>query len=190
MVFEYLTVLISVVVGLALTHFLTQLVRIIHVRDRVVVSWAQLLWALALLVWIVSFWWFTFALNTVETWTFGLFLFVLGYAVFLDLLMALLFPEGEVPNQDYRAQFIRNRHWFFGTLLAFVSYDLVDYWIKAGTDSQTATIGPYALFIGPLIVMTVIALGTRNLLFHRFFAAMALVWVVAMSVITLRPLGA
>jgi hypothetical protein len=62
--------------------------------------------------------------------------------------------------------------------------------LAAPRGSAFTAIDPYTLFIGPLIAMTMIALGTRNLLFHRFFAAMALVWVVAMSVITLRPLGA
>lgn len=62
MVFDYLTVLVSVVVGLSVTSFLTSVVRIIHLRGDVTISWEQLPWSAAILIWTVSFWCFTFVL--------------------------------------------------------------------------------------------------------------------------------
>ena len=112
MVFEYLTVLISVVVGLSLASFLTNIVRIIHVRGEVKISWVQLMWAATILIWTIDFWWFTFVFTDETQWSIGLFSFVLAYSIFLFLLMALLFPEGVPPNHDYRTQFMRNRRWF------------------------------------------------------------------------------
>ncbi len=188
MVFEYLTVLISVVVGLSLTSFLTNIVRIIHVRGDVTVSWVQLLWSVVILIWTVAFWWFTFVLAEETQWTFRLFIFLLTYSILLFFLMALLFPEGVPSDHDYRAQFMRNRVWFFGVFLLFLCLDLLDYWIKLEKDVSIANYLQYAAFVGPLILLSLIALRTSNLLFHRVFAAYALLAVLAMSVNTLLPL--
>ncbi len=119
MAFDYLTVLISVVVGLSVTSFLTNVVRIIHVREDVRISWEQLLWSVVNLIWTVAFWWFTFVLAKQPQWTSALFAFLLVYAVLFYVLMALLFPEGVPAGHDYRAQFRRNRVWFFGAFTFF-----------------------------------------------------------------------
>lgn len=188
MVFEYLTVLISVVVGLSLTSFLTNIVRIIHVRSDVTVSWVQLIWAVVILMWTVAFWWFTFVLAEETQWTFRLFIFLLTYSILLFFLMALLFPEGVPSNYDYRAQFMRNRVWYFSAFLLFLCLDVLDYWIKLEKDVSIANYLQYAAFVGPLMFLSLIALRTENLLFHRVFAAYTLLVVLAMSVNTLLPL--
>ena len=189
MVFEYLTVLISVVVGLSLAHFLTHLVRIINLRKEVVVSWVQLTWALTITIWTVAFWWFTFALNRIETWSLGLFLFVLLYAIFLYVLMALLFPGDDLPGTDYREQFMSNQKWFYGVLIAFLLYDIGDYVVKMEADLSIIEALPYAAFIGSLVAGSVVALFNRSLLYHRAFAGFALALLLLMSATTLDPLA-
>ena len=189
MVFEYLTVLVSVVVGLSVTSFLTNIVRIIHVRDDVTISWVQLLWAIAILIWTVAFWWFTFVLAEQPNWTFPLFVFLLTYSTLLFFLMALLFPEGVPADHDYQAQFMRNRFWFFGVLLLFLCVDLFDYVVKHYKDVSIVGHFPYAAFIGPLVVLSLIALRTENLLFHRVFAVYTVLALLVMSRTTLVPLA-
>ena len=78
MAFEYLTVLISVVIGLSVTSFLTNVARIIHVRADVTISWVQLLWSVTILIWTIAFWWFTFVLAEQQQWTYPLFVFFAG----------------------------------------------------------------------------------------------------------------
>ena len=188
MVFEYLTVLISVVVGLSVTSFLTNIVRIIHVRGDVTISWVQLFWSISILIWTIAFWWFTFVLAEQRQWTFPLFVFLLAYATLLFLLMALLFPEGTPPNHNYRAQFMRNRVWYFSVFLLLLCVDLMDYFIKLDKDVPIVGHLSYAAFVGPLIVLSVIALRTDNLLFHRCFGAYSTLAISAMCVTTLVPL--
>lgn len=188
MVFEYLTVLISVVVGLSLTSFLTNVVRIIHVRSNVTISWVQLLWSVTILVWTVAFWWFTFVLAEQRQWTYPLFAFLLAYATFLFFLMALLFPEGVPADHNYRTQFMRNRSWFFGVFLVFLCVDVIDYFIKLDKDVSIVGHLPYAAFAGPLIAFSLVAMRTDNLIFHRSFAAYSLLATLVMSVTTLVPL--
>jgi hypothetical protein len=189
MVFEYLTVLISVVVGLSVTSFLTNVARIIHVRGDVTISWAQLLWSVVILIWTIAFWWFTFVLAAEQEWTFPLFVFLLAYSTLLFLLMALLFPEGVPADHNYRAQFMRNRVWFFSVFLLFLCVDLTDYAVKLEKDVSIVGHLPYAAFVVPLIVLSVFALRTDNLIFHRVFAIYTVLALLVMSVTTLVPLA-
>jgi hypothetical protein len=189
MVFEYLTVLISVVVGLSVTSFLTNAARIIHLRGDVTISWEQLLWSITILIWTVAFWWFTFVLAEQKEWTFPLFVFLLFYSTLLFFLMALLFPEGMPVDHNYRAQFMRNRVWFFGVLLLFLFVDLIDYLFKLEKDVSIVGHLQYAAFAGPLIVLSLLALRTDNLLFHRIFAVYSLLAILGMSATTLLPLA-
>jgi len=189
MVFEYLTVLISVVVGLSVTSFLTNIVRIIHVRGNVTISWLQLLWSITILIWTIAFWWFTFVLAKQPQWTFPLFVFLLAYSTLLFFLMALLFPEGVPADHNYQAQFMRNRVWFFGVMLLFLCVDLTDYIIKLDKDLSIISQFPYAAFVGSLIVLSLFALRTDNLVFHRVFAVYSVLALLAMSVTTLVPLA-
>ena len=189
MVFEYLTILISVVIGLALTHLLTNLIRIIHNRDRVKPYWVHLLWSATIVLWTISFWWFTFSMSTVREWTLGLFAFVMVYAVLLYVLMALLFPEDIEKNQNYEQLYFQNQKWFFTTLTLFLVLDLFDFWIRLQTGLDIVTVGPYAFFIGPLILLSGIAIFSKSRLFHAFFAVQAIVWVATFMVITLPVLS-
>ncbi|MDH3812289.1 MAG: hypothetical protein OEU60_11340 [Gammaproteobacteria bacterium] len=189
MVFEYLTVLISVVIGLSVTSFLTNVVRIIHLRGDVTISWVQLLWSATILIWTIAFWWFTFVLADQQQWTYPLFIFLLAYSTLLFFLMALLFPEGVPADHNYRTQFMRNRVWFFGVLLLFLCVDVIDYLVKLDKDVSIVGHLPYAAFIGPLIVLSLFAMRTDNLVFHRVFAVYSVLAVLVMSVITLVPLA-
>jgi hypothetical protein len=103
--------------------------------------------------------------------------------------MALLFPEGMPADHNYRAQFMRNRVWFFGVLLLFLCVDLIDYIVKLEKDVSIVGHLPYAAFVGPLIVLSLLALRTENLLFHRIFAVYSLLAILVMSVTTLLPLA-
>jgi hypothetical protein len=183
MVFEYLTVLISVVIGLSVTSFLTNVVRIIHLRGDVTISWVQLLWSATMLIWTIAFWW------DQQQWTYPLFIFLLAYSTLLFFLMALLFPEGVPADHNYRTQFMRNRVWFFGVLLLFLCVDVIDYLVKLDKDVSIVGHLPYAAFIGPLIVLSLFAMRTDNLVFHRVFAVYSVLAVLVMSVITLVPLA-
>ena len=75
--FEYVGVLVSIVVGLALAHILTGVSRTIQVRHQVrhqVRSyWVHSLWTLNITVYLVFFWWFMDHWSAVERWSFFLF---------------------------------------------------------------------------------------------------------------------
>jgi hypothetical protein len=135
--FEYVMALISIVVGLALTHVLTALGSAVH-RFRhgppLRLEAVYLLWIGFVLMWLVSFWWWEFKFQSLGIkWTFGLYLYVILYSIVLFLLAVILVPKDMDRVHDSYAYFMAGRRWFFGALLAANAVDLGDSLIK-GTD--------------------------------------------------------
>lgn len=84
---------------------------------------------------------------------------------------------------------MRNRLWYFGVFLVFLFVDVIDYFVKLDRDVSIVSHLPDAAFIGPLIVLSLVALRTDNLVFHRSFAAYSILATLVMSVTTLVPLS-
>jgi uncharacterized membrane protein len=117
--FGYLSVLLSIIIGLGVTQLLTAIGRVIRHRDRVRVDWLPLLWAVVLLVIFVQVWWSMFGLRLQRDWTFGSFLFILAQTSALYLMAAVLLPEQiDTESIDLAAHYDRQRRWFFGFLVA------------------------------------------------------------------------
>lgn len=136
--FEYVMVLVSIIIGLAITHVLTALSAAVHrLRGHgppLRLEAVYLLWISFVLIWLISFWWWEFRFQELATqWPFGLYLFIVGYSVALFLLATVLVPhrmEGIKDSYDY---FMEGRKWFFGGLLAVNGIDVIDTFLK-GTE--------------------------------------------------------
>lgn len=85
--FEFLSVALSFVLGLAVTVLLTSLLTAFRARRRTRMSWLPLTWACYLLVIQFDVWWEVYGLVSMESWSAGAF-------VLLLLLVLLLFAAG------------------------------------------------------------------------------------------------
>lgn len=116
--FDYLAVLISVVLGFAVTHVLTGMSGAMNRREHDRIDWLQMFWALNVLAYVLAMWWGMYWWKHLSVWTVQAFAFLTSYAIVLFLLASVLFP-GEAGRADpERTAFQRNRQWFFGLLLA------------------------------------------------------------------------
>lgn len=136
--FEYVMVLVSIVIALAIAHLLTALSECVRrIRGKgepIKLDAVFLLWVGFVLIWLVSFWWWEFKFQeVVAEWSFGLYLFVIGYAIGLFMLAEILVPNRMQGVTDTYADFRDGRKWFFGTLIAVQAIDVVDTFLK-GTD--------------------------------------------------------
>lgn len=133
--FEYVMVLVSIVIALAIAHLLTALGECVR-RTRgkgepIKLDAVFLLWVGYVLVWLVSFWWWEFKFQEVVTeWSLGLYLFVIGYAIALFMLAEILVPHRMHGVTDTYADFRDGRKWFFGTLLLVQAIDVIDTFLK------------------------------------------------------------
>ncbi|HVH66681.1 MAG TPA: hypothetical protein VM716_02335 [Gemmatimonadales bacterium] len=124
--FSYLSILLSIIIGLGLAQILTALGRIIRHRDRVRSDWLPLLWAVVLLVIYVQVWWSMFGLRHISEWKFVSFAAVLAQTASLYLMAAFVLPEqvGDEPV-DLSAYYDQHHRWFFGSLLATLVISVV-----------------------------------------------------------------
>lgn len=67
--FEHVTILLSFVFAIALTHILTSTTELVWARRRVRISWLQLLWMLNAVMSIVINWTALSALTSIRKWT-------------------------------------------------------------------------------------------------------------------------
>ena len=124
--FEYLTVLFSIVLGLAIARPLESLVQLVQNRHSVRVHWLPLLWTASLLQWTIFFWWFSFALSELPAWTMGRLTLAFAYSALLFFLLGLLYPREVKAGFDHYAHFETHRPWFFGALFLTGVADIAD----------------------------------------------------------------
>jgi hypothetical protein len=117
--FDYLAVLISIILGLGITQLLTGVGRWIEQRRVLQAFSPAMIWAGILLLVHVQTWWSMFGLRFVTDWTFVRFAMVLLQPVILYLLATIVLPSERGPVLDLRANYRDQRLWFFG-LLAFL----------------------------------------------------------------------
>ena len=123
--FGYLSVLLSVILGLAVTQILKGFRGLILSRARIRIYWPVIVWAALVLLICFQSWWAMFELRHYQQWTFATFAVVLLQTIVTYMLAGLVFPdlfgEGIV---DLRENFYANRVWFFalGFFVIVVSF--------------------------------------------------------------------
>jgi hypothetical protein len=116
--FSYLSVLLSIVLGLGLSHLLAGAAQLVRYRVAVRSYTPALLWMAMLFLLHVQVWWSVFDLHRVKVWTFFGFMLVLLIPVLTYLLTYLLVPDfGREGPIDLRTQYYESRRWFFALLM-------------------------------------------------------------------------
>ena len=124
--YEYLTVFVSVIFGLAVVHLLSGVSLILDTRVRERVDWIHAVWTANVFLTTLLVWWFNFGLTAIQEWTLLHFLDLVAYAVVLYLMSGLLYPVRGAEIIDSRVHFECNRRRFFMVSLAFQTVDLAD----------------------------------------------------------------
>ncbi len=128
--FEYLAVLLSIVLGLGVTQLLTGVGRLVQARGRVRAYWPTLVWVALLLLVHVQAWWAMFEMRTHGAWTFLKFLVVLLTPASLYLMAALVLPDVAESTAggntlDLRAHYYAQTRWFYGAAALVVVVSLL-----------------------------------------------------------------
>jgi uncharacterized membrane protein YhaH (DUF805 family) len=127
-------VLVSIIVGLALTQLLSGAARLIQLRRRVPMHATTLLWMALLFLMDVQVWWVAFERRFTPQWTYFTFLLYLLIPITVFLLSYLVLPDmGDEDAPDLRANFENNRGWFFGLLAAIPVISLVEQSVRDGS---------------------------------------------------------
>jgi hypothetical protein len=170
--FEFLSVLISVVVGLGIANILTGIGRLIHRGATVALSVHFVAWTLFVSFYMVVYWWtIVFGWRELQSWSLLLFMFVLAYGLLLYLLSVILFPTDMPESWQPRKHLIAKRRWFFGVFLALVGTEVMDSYLKDHLDEFST---PYLIQMTIWACGGVIAWSSRNERVHDVIATIVL----------------
>jgi len=111
--FEYFSVLISIILGLAVVHLLGGVSLILDQRVRARLSRLHLIWVLNMFSLITWVWWSNWQLNDVESFSPVHYVAMVLFSVVLYLMCGLLFPVKGKEVEDFYEQFEMNRSRFF-----------------------------------------------------------------------------
>ncbi len=187
--FEYLSVLISIILALGMTRVLAGVGEMLQARSRRHIYWVHALWIVNLFLYLVVAWWIFYRWRNQQPWTFFLFLFVLISPTILYLASLILFPrEGAIDESvDFKTHYYANHRAFFILFGLFTPVDFVDSLLK-GVPHFLA-LGPQYIISGVLyfVGLTTAAI-TRNERYHQFYAVFFFVHTVVISWIIFHTL--
>lgn len=164
-VFEYIGVLISVIMGLGITHLAIGASKLVQNRDEVRLYLPHALWTVNVLIYILLMWWAMFWWSGHENWFAYEYLFITLYAIALFFLASMLYPWDMDRDIDVRSYFFKNRRWFFGTLFVAWSLDIPETLAKAYVDLREVP-PEYFVFVGIHLTIATIGLTTRRHFIH------------------------
>ena len=112
--FEYLSVLISIMIALGMSEIVTAWGRLLRARERVHFYWLHSFWTIFMVVMMVQFWWGFWEFRIVETWSLPGLLAVVAESLVLVLAGMSLLPNPELSGPvDLRAHYFANCRLFF-----------------------------------------------------------------------------
>lgn len=151
--FSYLSVLLSIILGLAITQVLQGFRGLMLTRSHVRSYWPSVAWAILLLVIAVQVWWAMYDLRFRNEWSFLGFAAVLTQTIPLYLLAGLVFPDiGVGASTDLRTHYYENHRWFFSLLILLLVVSIGKEAILNGTLPRPLDLGFQLTFIAGSLV--------------------------------------
>lgn len=171
-VFEYVSVMVTVVLALAVSHILTSLATIVANPERVRPYWVHFLWAALLLGLSLQAWLVLWTLEGQSVWPVGQIVMMIASASLIFVAARVLEPELRPDERlDLRAHFFRVRSPLFATLSVFWLFPIIGpFLFRDGHVADRQTVGRLA-FLGLSLLGFVVASP-------NFHALLAVAWAV------------
>ena len=134
--FEFVAVLFSVIVGMAISHLLSAASELIEIHARVKTYWVNTLWFVTVFIWDIFSWWGMWALNDLEYWDYPSFFLVVVNLSGIYLMTTLVLPQptesGKIDFRRYEAMkcasLLREAMWsMVQEIHSTLDFDFVDY---------------------------------------------------------------
>ena len=190
--FEYVMVLVSIVLGLGITHLLvgvgSLIYRVSGQGKAVRLYGGHLLWVAFVFLYLIGFWWWEFSWAGAENWGLLLYFFLVLYATSLFLLCEVLFPRQSDDVDDFETYFMATRKWFYGLFLLATAVDVTESYLK-GPEYMERLGGLYWTLIATLVIVAAIGIAKTGRLLHIGLALIALLMQMTQLLATYPLLG-
>jgi len=157
--FEFLTVALSFVLGLAVTVLLTSLLTAFRARRKTRISWLPVIWAAYILIIQFDVWWEVYGLVSMESWSVGAFVLLLMLALLTFVAAGLVLPTwpGDYPD-DLDRYFQEDGRWAVAVVAAFMVTAIVANIVLF----DVGIFGPMNLWNAVGIAITAIVIGAKR----------------------------
>ena len=123
--FSYLSVLLSIIIGLAITQVLQGYRALLLSRRRVKLFFPPLAWSAYIILIAVQMWWSSFGLANRPEWSFFAFTIILLQTILFYMMAALVLPDIPADETiDLRAHYFRESGPFYGIFAATVAVSI------------------------------------------------------------------
>jgi hypothetical protein len=169
-VFEYVSVMVTVVLALAVSHLLTFLATVIANPERVQVYWLHLLWAVLLLVLNLQAWLVLWTLHGQTAFPIGQVIVMVLAASLIFVAARVLVPELRHDDRvDLRAHYLRIRIPLFATLTVFWMFPFLGRLLFAGG----SLFEPVSVARGVMFGLSLSGLAIKQLRWHALLAVLS-----------------
>lgn len=112
--FEYLSVLISIVIALGISEIISTWARLLRHRSVVTFYWIHAYWTVVILLLLIQFWWAFWNYSDLEPWSFGALLAIVAEGIAMVLTGLVLTPDKNIgASLDLKSEFFDNSRLFF-----------------------------------------------------------------------------
>jgi hypothetical protein len=162
--FSFLSVLLSVIVGLAITQILQGFRGLVLSRTRIQIYWPVIGWAVLVLLVCFQNWWSMFGMRNRHDWAFQQFAMVLLQTILIYMVAGLVFPDfvGEA-IVDLKESFYAHRRWFFFLGFASIVVSVVKDLVLDGKLPKPTNLAFHAIFGVALLT----GASTRQERYHK-----------------------
>jgi len=183
--FEFVSVLISMVVGLAIAQLLQGVAQAVHERGQARIDSVHMVWTAIVLLNLALNWWVLFSWRDHEVWSFTLFLSLVVWAVALYLPVVFLYPPRKPPSESWASVYTSNRRWFLGSLASFAAADIWVTGLRGGLFDPPI----YLPFTGHYFILWVVGIFVARPGYQRFLAWYTLLSLASWSFVVRRFLA-
>ena len=173
--YEHVLVVMSIVLGLAVTQLLKGAAQLYRTRARVQTYWLHWGWAILILVFSLLLWWTYWHYRTIITWTFPRFMLYLSPVVVFYFLASIVFPDPAEGVTDLRAYYFSNRAGLFGT---FAFYTVIAGITATVVRGLPLTDASHLFRLGTVIVM-IVAMRSASARVHSILFVLAVLLMLA-----------
>ncbi|HEX4639246.1 MAG TPA: hypothetical protein VH170_07155 [Chthoniobacterales bacterium] len=182
--FEFISILMSIVIGLAVTNLLAGAGRAFYRRKQTPMDEVHIVLTLATLLVLVLNWWVAFKWNSTVVWSFDKFLVLIGWTIALYMLTTFLYPPDLSAEEERRNRFAENRSGYYSAFIVFCMMDITQTALRSGLFDPAW----YLPFVGHFAILGAAGLIVRKRGYDRFFAWYQLIALLMWSLFVRRYL--
>lgn len=117
--YQHVVVVMSILLGLAVTQLLRGIAQLYRTRKRVPTYWLHSAWAALLVGFSLLLWWTYWSYRDIESWDFLRFVLYVSPTLVFSFLTLIAFPDSADQVTSLKDYYFANRRAFFGILALY-----------------------------------------------------------------------